>query len=551
MKKLIILLITFCSLVSCSDSFLETTNHNTLDVSSFLKTANDLQYALNASYTPLAGNGMFGLQYVLMFNSLDPYIVVTDGAPLVFDNFNYNPTTPAVYSMYKELYYGLFRTSDILAKMSQVKTLVSQTTYEQTEAQLKALRGLYYFYLVTVFDKPVYYDETNVPSNPLIGLKNGTQEQFWNKLEEDLTSAADKLPISWGSADKGRITKGAANALLGKALLYKHYHYYLRFGKGNIQEANANLIKAKNALYKVMDGTYQLIQPAAAKTKDDYQAALLSNFSFIDIPVGTNTYDSENNSESIWEVQFNDNPGTNVFLPGWASGGNMFYQYFSPYSGSYRNHLVAPTLWNEFEDAPSSHLSGQSKDPRAYATCYLDGDIMDWRSESGYKIPYDATVNGKADQLPALYASFSLGKGIGLKKYYYPQFTTNSTPSAAPMNFRVIRYDDLLLMYAEACLKSNTDLNLGLNALNLVRARVDMPAVSTLTHAAIVHERNVELATECIRYNDLVRWSYDTDFALDMGAIFSNMFKDKNHYFPIPQAEIDINQGALVQNIGW
>ena len=549
MKKIIFILLSAFAFTACNDTFLETVNHNNLDSESFFKTENDLQLALNSAYTPLQHNGMFGLQYQLVMNTLDPYIWFEGMSS--FDIMNFGPATGNIKTMWGELYIGLFRTSDILANMNKVKDIVPAEKYAQTEGQLRALRGMYYFYLVSLFDKAIYYDETNVPKNPLIGLENGTQEQFWNKLEEDLTFATTNLPDKWESADVGRITKDGATAQLGKALLYKHYHYYLRFNKGNTPEAKANLQKAKSALKAAMNGTHALTMPLSM-TKEDIQAALLSNFSFIDIPVGSNSYKSENNNESLWEVQYNENPGTNVYLPGFLSGGNMNYWYFSPSTNSYRNQVIDPELWNEFESV-SSHPAGYTKDPRAYATCYIDGDLMDWRTESGYKTGYDGSVNGKSGLFTSVYKDFTLTKAIGLKKYYYPQHVTGSTPAVSPNNVRVIRLSDVMLMYAEACYQVDADADgSGLKALNDVRERVKMPLIAALTPAAIIHERNVELATEGLRYNDIIRWSYDANFGIDLTTLFKGNFNtNKNYYFPIPQSEIDANNGALKQNKGW
>ena len=293
---------------------------------------------------------------------------------------------------------------------------------------------------------------------------------------------------------------------------------------------------------------------------------MLSNSAFLDIPVGTNTYKSENNAESVWEIQYNDEVGTNTYLPGWLTGGNRLFEFFSPLTNSYQNQVIDPSLWNEFESV-SGHPGGYTKDPRAYATCYTDGDLMDWRSESGYNKGFLGNgINAKGPAYDKIYAGTAFnGTAIGLKKYYYPQFVTISSshptasPQAAPVNVRIIRYSDVLLMYAEASLQYNNDADgSGLAALNLVRARVDMPVISTLTPASILHERNVELATESLRYFDLLRWSYDLSFGIDLSKLFNNnpnffvnFDKNKNYYFHIPQSEINANRGALKQNPGW
>lgn len=549
MKKILLVFVSILLLSACSDSWLETTNVDNLDASSFFQSENDLQLAVNAAYCPLAHYGMFGLNYFMIINTLDPSIWF-ENPDSGFDQMAFQPS--AMQPTWAHLYEGLFRTSDILANMTKVKDIVSESNYTQYQAQLKALRGMYYFYLVTWFNKPVYYDETNVPTNPLTNFENGTPEQFWTKLEEDLRFAAFNLPEVWPSSETGRITKGAANAQLGKALLYKHYHYYLRFGKGGSAEAKINLDSAKAALKRVIDSkTYSLIVPQL-KNKANYQAALLSNSSYLDIPAGDNVYNSENNSESIWEVQYNDDDRAALgWLPGWQWGGNQLYAYFSPLG--YRNQEIDPTLWYEFETV-TNHPAGYVRDPRAYATCYLEGDTLDWRKDSKYNVGFQSALHAKCVVSNFnLYSGTTPSKAIGLKKYYYPQFTENLSPKCAPFNVRVIRYADVLLMYAEVCYQINGDADgTGLTVLNEVRSRVDMPIATELTPDAIIHERNVELATEGHHYNDIIRWSFDPNFGIDLDKLFNHKFvSPRNLYFPIPQTEIDANEGKLKQNPGW
>ncbi|MDD2798045.1 MAG: RagB/SusD family nutrient uptake outer membrane protein [Bacteroidales bacterium] len=553
MKNWIIYLIIVSTSISCSDSFLETENKNNLESSSLLTNETGLKLAVNAAYTPLAHSGMFGLQYFKMLNALDPYIWF-ENPETGFDVMAYSATDfdlQSYISTWSDLYIGVFRTSDVISKMKPLESTIGTENFNIYQAQLKALRGMYYFYLVTWFNKPPYYDETNIQTDANEPFKNGTPEQFWNKIESDLNFAAEHLPASWGDNDLGRITKGAAYAQLGKALLYKHYHYYLRFNKPQ-DETKANLLKAKQALKKVIDsGDYELIKPVI-KNKKNYEAALLSNSSYVDIPVGNVTYRAENNKESVWEVQYNDDDRTSTaYNPGSTWGGNLLYAYFSP--RGYRNFEIDPSLWYEFETV-SGHPGGYTRDPRAYATCYLDGDTLDWRKESGFNIPFSSNAHTKTTvKLYNLYSGVSPSVAIGLKKYNYPQFYEKGTTLSAPFNVRVIRYADVLLMYSEACYQYDRDADgSGLAALNLVRTRVDMPVVTDLTSQAIIHERNVELATEGHRFNDIVRWSFDSNLNIDLATLFNNRFNVNKHcYFPIPQSEISISRGFLVQNPNW
>ncbi len=555
MKKIYITIISVLFLTACSDSFLELENKNSLATTSFLLNESDLKSAVNSTYTPIGHFGMFGLHYFKKFNELDPYII-DEGHNLdrmIFGVNEFRDTWDA-------LYVGLYRTSDILYNMNlKLKTVVNPVVYTQSEAQLKALRGMYYFYLVTLFNTPIYYDENSVPNDAQVPLASGTLNQFWDKLESDLTFAAANLPDVWTDEknDLGRITKGGANAQLGKALLYKHYHYYLRLGLGSTAEAKANLLKAKNALQAVMDGgKYNLIMPKA-QTKRDYQAALLSSFTWIDIKVGANNYKSENNKESVWEIQYNsDTRGSdsNGYLPLWQSGGNNLSLYFSP-SGSYKNQMVDYSLWYKFSNLGAP--AGYTYDPRAYATCFIDGDTLDWSADNTKPL----TIFSSDSHISKLALGYNTyvkttsniqTKAFGMKKYYYTQYNANNS---TPNNIRLIRYSDVLLMFAELCYQYDGDAGGdGLVALNLVRARAGMPANSVLTPTVIMDERTFEFAIEAHRYNDIIRWSYDPAFITpsDLSLLFDGKFITPKHlYLPIPQLEIDVNQGKLKQNAGW
>jgi hypothetical protein len=114
-------------------------------------------------------------------------------------------------------------------------------------------------------------------------------------------------------------------------------------------------------------------------------------------------------------------------------------------------------------------------------------------------------------------------------------------------------------MYAEAMFLLGDD-GSGLQALNEVRERMDMPQVSELTTDAIIHERDVELATEGHRWLDLIRWSFDPQWGIDWEEIDwgissaggTNPFvTGKHEYLPIPIREINLGQGELEQNPGW
>jgi hypothetical protein len=190
---------------------------------------------------------------------------------------------------------------------------------------------------------------------------------------------------------------------------------------------------------------------------------------------------------------------------------------------------------------------------------------LDFRPESPFfNTTYRSGIHNKRVafsrglvQYPDLHPS----RGFGLKKYYYPVYNEKDAPRNDPTNRKMIRYSDVLLMYAEVTHLLNEGVTEGLAALNQIRARVDMPSVPALTKQAIVHERDVELALEGWRWPDLVRWSFDSEWGIDMNQILSRQtgpagdgsfyIKGKHEYLPIPVDEINKHEGQLKQNPGW
>jgi len=552
---------------TCSQDILDVENRNTLTVENWYQTRTDYELALNSCYSPLMDRGLFGYNMFLSFETwTDRVIFETTGR----DRISINSSTGDINSIYRSLYFGLFRSSKLISKLYEngVDGIdnMDQPTYDYLLAQAKALRGAFYFYLTVLFHEPVFYNEENIPTDYMANQRNGEARQFWDQLEKDFTEAIPglKYKSEMAESEYGRVTKGGAKAMLAKALLYKHYHYYAQNGNKGSAEDIADLQQAKQMLEEVMNSNeYALVQPQEPKTKHDYLYALLSNSSFIDLVTsGGNMYKSENNVESVWEVQYADGQAfnDNWWLPGWMAPGEMSVQYLSPHKESYKNHEVNPSFYHAFET--EGMPAGFDADPRRDATIYFDGDTMDIREDSPYYKKYTPITNIKRiARTRGLDLPTEHPFGFGFQKHFFPVFYQgNYAPGNSPNNKRMIRYADVLLFYAEIDFLLENTTGAGLDALNQVRQRVDMPSVDALTAEVIKHERDIELAYEFSRWFDLVRWSFDPawgiDFAqLDWGIDPDNsvipFIKGKNEYLPIPLSEIDLNEGALEQNPGW
>jgi hypothetical protein len=222
----------------------------------------------------------------------------------------------------------------------------------------------------------------------------------------------------------------------------------------------------------------------------------------------------ENNKESIFEVQFADIGG---------SGSNLKNGTMLPaVNGATGSTLATKRAFDAFDPA----------DPRRGMTIFKAGDAF-------------------APNVSAALAVFNptwSASGYAVKKGMWPIMYVNGSG----INYPLIRYADVLLMYAEAANELN-QLDKARAAVNQVRQRpsVMMP-VLTVTDTgtkqtmfdAIVKERQVELMFEFQRFMDLKRWGMAATVLSPLG------YQAKHALFPIPQLELDINP-KLTQNTGW
>ena len=261
---------------------------------------------------------------------------------------------------------------------------------------------------------------------------------------------------------------------------------------GKVYLTTGDFAKAKDKLKEVIDaGTYKLL--------DDYSALW---------PVA-----NANNEESVFEVQFKK---------GGTGTGSSFYNNFAPRnSGS----SVIKVGFAGGRHLPTTDL----------IAAYEPGD---YRKNVSLSLGYTDNVTGKYVADP-----------------YTLKF--QDTPFAdgdADNNWPVLRYADVLLMYAEAVNATDGPSTEAYGAINAVRKRAKLAALpSGLSKAAfalgIEHERQVELAFEGHRWFDLVRTGREVPV---MNQHFkSTVVQDFNAVFPIPQTQIDINPSGIKQNPGY
>ncbi len=463
---------------------------------------------------------------------------------------------------------GVARANAVINLANGSKSL-SATDKTRIIAEARFLRGIYYFELKKLFNSVPYVDET-------VGYGKGIEkvantEAFWDKIEADFAFAYTNLPATSSSA--GRANKWAAQAFLGKALLFQ----------GKFADAKAKFTDVITNGVTTNGKKYGLVPKFAEifnATNDNNEEAVFA------IQSSMNT-GSTNNANGFDDLNYPYNTGADG--PGNCCG---FFQPSFSMANAYRTVGGLPIL-TETAGAPDYNLAANavkhdyglnSKDPFTEDAGPLDPRIdhtigrrgiqyLDWIEHPG------ANWIRKQD-----YAG-----PYSPKKYVYYKSQENSltdgsswTRGYATMNYNIMRFADVLLMAAEAEIEAGS-LAKALEYVNLVRARAANPAGfvkkggvneanyeieqytsfadKAAAQKAVRMERLLELATEGHRFFDLVRWGIDVPtlnaYLAHEAKILVTKFGGATYqatdkYLPIPQQQIDIQgTSVLKQNPGY
>lgn len=365
----------------------------------------------------------------------------------------------------------------------------------QTEAEARFLRAYAYFNMVRLFGRVPLYDQLYLDPATQNNIPQSSPATLYSFIESDLMFAAANLPPSWDASFVGRATSGAANGLLAKV--------YLTQQKWALAMSTANLV--------MTSGQYDLFTPYFKIFEEG----------------------GENLRESVFEVQ-----GTADANERTANG--IQYTQVQSVRGS--------GVWNlgwGF-NSPSQILADayEPDDPRRARTILFTSTA----STPGLTIYGELTPVG-------------LPNPRYNQKVYTEAARRNSVGSNSGwwMNIRILRYADVVLMYAEAANEVGGTANItsARNALNSIRARArqgapagTLPDIMTTDQAtlrdSIRFERRIELAMEHDRFFDLVRWGISGTVLQAAGKVNFNPARD--NILPIPQQQIDLSNNVLTQN---
>lgn len=470
------------SIASCSDDFIDV-DPNDENSEDFFNSEQDYQDALVAAYDLLQStylNVMMG--EIASDNTLAGGESATDviGIQQV-DDMIHTPVNAQLRDIWGWMFAGINRANFILE--FQDKTDFSGKN--EVIAQARFLRAYYYFELVKWFgDVPLVVDQ-RILFGDQFEVDRTPKADVYAQIEADLIFASGNLP--YVQAETGRITKGAAQALLGKAYLFQN----------KFNEA-ANVLETL-----ISEGPHDLIPDFSTMFEND----------------------NENTIESVFEVQYTDVEGAG-FECLQCSEGNVAVGF-----NGIRNY-AGP----EFESGFSFNVPTQEVvdefEPNDLRKDIAILDIDAWAVQTGatFSVGFEHT-------------------GYFNRKYISRQGDANTGDAnlTNPNNYRSIRFADVLLMAAEALNRGGIDDGRARNYLNRVRLRAGLPEVTlsgTPLENAIYHERRVELVGEGHHFFDLVR----TGRAAQEIDGFS---AGKNEIFPIPAIEIQLTGNRWEQNPGY
>ncbi|GEO11902.1 RagB/SusD family nutrient uptake outer membrane protein [Segetibacter aerophilus] len=488
----------------------------------FYQTEGDFEAASLSPYATLLtyyfdqmGNGWY--QPVLW---PDDDVTVRSNGNDDIEDFNWLPGNGNFTSMWQTSYKGVQRANVILEQLPKAEKFADVSKKVRFEAEAKFMRAYFNFVLAVNWGTPPLVTST-VKSVDQTRLPNSQPGEIWDLIVADLTFAKQNLPATWNSANTGRATSGSASGLLGRVLLYR------------AQWEN------KPALYTAADAEFTSI---ISSNRYNLRPNFADNFALA----------TENNSESLFEIQFALGRGNNWF-PNEDGGGSGTGRYIMWRAACEQGicadganavgygfmHAVKP-LQDAFEP----------NDPRRVQTIFREGDPFPSTATPIFKAAWSVTGS-----TPSKYV---LGDKTGNE--------INGQPNMGVNNERVLRYADILLMSAECKILGPTmDLAGAAALINRVRRRADptgniladRPATASKDQMFkfLMQERRVELAFEGHRYNDLVRWhragliNIKTDINFGRTPA-NNNWNVRNLLKPIPQRELDLNNN-LKQNPGY
>lgn len=512
------------SILSCEKDVLNIENVNQPTQDQFWKSESDAELGVNAIYHSIYSDGAWRRWIFFRYNlssdegySQSPWTELADWTKFLYTNYNFWEGNSCIW---RDHYKAIFRCNQVLDNIPSIE-FADPNKKLTILGQAKFLRAFYYYDLVSLWGNIPLVLKSSQPSDK---YPTTIADSVWLQIKKDLIEASDVLPEKWNNDNLGRPTKGAALGLLARAEMQTH-----------------NWKSAKDALDWLVTGDGKKYYGLTTNWRDNFTAL------------------NENNIESVFEIQFSN---VNINTPGDIVNPNIgieIGQFFAPRGIGWSDGQGRYWIVNEFRKELT--INGKI-DPRLQYTFFYKDCAIDF--------PEDKLIYGKDWTKGEKANNWGKRGGTDGNECWYRKFARDYEPTRtgedyySEINFRYLRYADILLMYAE-CLNELGQTANAYQYVNLVRARVKMKTLEsaypeigtsvTLFRERMKMERLFELTGECTRWNDLKRWGeLESQEGINKLTArdpdFKNFVVGKSHYLPIPQSEIDADP-LLKQNLAY
>ncbi|MET7001495.1 RagB/SusD family nutrient uptake outer membrane protein [Chitinophaga defluvii] len=525
-----------CSMAACNESkFLDLVNPNQAVDKTFWTSEANAQSALATVYSPIRGQmyGYFGgyTGWHTMNRADDVWFILGEEMHN-WEPATYTNTANTAESDFGRLYNCINRANVVMKNIRNVP--MEENKINELYGEAAFLRGYAYFLLASNFgDVPLRLVSAGDDASEIM-KPSSPEAEVWKQIVEDFKTAKSYLPVTRPSAQAGRITKGAAIAHLGKAYIYMKQY----------AEAETELAALLKAPY-----TYDLMP----KFEDNF------------------TEYTELNQESVFEIMYDGSFGEGS----WGSEeptstqGFVIANFAGPQgTGGWFKWMPTASIVKSFitEERPAG--ADTRFDKRMYTSFYWKhSDFKDkvadgaWFGNLSFDKIWEASATKRLRGEPD-YPSIDGVKGRFLIKKY-TNFYKNQ-PDANSMynqqnqnnNLRIMRFAEVLLLHAEACIKNN-NLNGAIADLTRIRDRAGLAKKTWATPDALwqemIHQNELEFFFEGHRFFDLKRWyPYDQmkQILVANKKQGAENFLAKHYYLPIPQNELNTNT-AIKQHPMW
>lgn len=474
---------------------------------------------------------------------------------------HYNLVTPTMDAFVSRTWKNLFKSISRANVALRAVNSLSDASFPLKKtriAELRFLRAHSYFTMKLLYKNIPVFDE-NATADDILKVSNDlSNDDSWNKIAADFQYAIDNLPET--QSELGRANKLAAQAYLAKLRLFQAYKQDATHRVTGIDQARLQEVIALTQAV-ISSGRYSL-------SKD-----IAENF----LP------ETENGRESIFAIQFTINDGTTSGRLNYEDGLN--YPHGAPQYGCCGFNASSQNMVNAFTtDANGlpnfttfnnsvANLNTATVDVRLDHTVGIDGHPYKYDNTRPFSNSWvrDAGVYGnfhtmRNQQLATSSSYFKNGPFMGVAK-----------------NYDVLRYDDILLLQAEAFIETGQQ-DKALPLINQIRQRAAASTArlkkadgtfasnynmkpyasanwtQSYARTALQWERRLEFATEGARFFDLVRWgiaeqTLNTYIAVEKVRrpflATARFTAGRDEYLPVPQSEITFTNGLYKQNPGY